>query len=422
MELCVRRVRSKVSGVFAAVALAAYGGAIADERVERAQAAYQDGRFADAEALFAELARESPREHSHRLRLGELGLLRNRLDEAERELSRAVELRADESAAQSLLAEVFHRRDVPSRAAALLGKLGRKAQADMFASFGAGRTYEMAGTPRDTTVEFVQTDPLPLISARINGHEEIFLLIDTGGGELILDPALADSLGVARFGKSAGIFAGGGKGELEHAKVDSVTIGDCEVRNVPVNLIDTSKFSAIGGGRRVGGVLGAIFLYHFRATLDYPGGKLVLGRRGGQPVAAADTATRVPFWLAADHLIVARGRVNQHETMLLVDTGLAGGGFACPQSTIERAGIKLSGQSLEGQGGAGKVSVRPFVLSELALGERVRKNITGFAGAFPESVEHACGFRIGGLVSHGFFRDSRVTFDFERMEMIIEGR
>ena len=56
----------------------------------------------------------------------------------------------------------------------------------------------------------------------------------------------------------------------------------------------------------------------------------------------------------------------------------------------------------------------------LSLGEARREGLVGVAGVFPPQLERAYGFRIGGLVSHGFLRDYAVTFDFERMVIVLD--
>jgi hypothetical protein len=137
---------------------------------------------------------------------------------------------------------------------------------------------------------------------------------------------------------------------------------------------------------RVDGIIGATLMAHFLTTLDYPKGELVLRRMKKEPSPRNPSGAEieVPIYLAGDHLILAHGRVNQGEPwLLLVDTGLAGGGFTCPKSTIHAA------------------------------------NITSFFGPFPESLEHSQGFRIGGWVSHAFFRPFAVTFDFAKMKLIL---
>jgi len=169
-----------------------------------------------------------------------------------------------------------------------------------------------------------------------------------------------------------------------------------------------------------------VLMYHFVSTLDYPGGELVLRRKTDKARAELDSQAQlkgthiVPFWMSGSHWIVAWGEVNDRERCLLhVDTGLAGGGFTCPESTIKAAGIELSGESFEGIGGGGPVRVTPFVVDELALGGAKQSRIQGMFTPMPAEVEYARGFRVGGLVSHAFFRPYALTFDFEGMRLLL---
>jgi len=126
--------------------------------------------------------------------------------------------------------------------------------------------------------------------------------------------------------------------------------------------------------------------------------------------------------MAGDHFMVAWGTVNQSQPLLwFVDTGLAGGGFLCPESTLREAGIKLlEGQAGEGIGGGGKVKVVPFVVDELTLGEAKEQHIPGVYGAFPPALENAHGFRIGGLISQVFFKPYALTLDFTGMRFFLK--
>ena len=129
-------------------------------------------------------------------------------------------------------------------------------------------------------VAFVQTDPLPIVEMRVNGSEPAFFVVDTGGGELILDPGFADKVGARRFGKRTATFAGDATAEVELAHVERVALGTVTVYNVPVRLLPTGRFSAVAWGRPIAGVLGTTLLRQFRFTLDYAGGRLRLGRLG----------------------------------------------------------------------------------------------------------------------------------------------
>jgi hypothetical protein len=105
-----------------------------------------------------------------------------------------------------------------------------------------------------------------------------------------------------------------------------------------------------------------------------------------------------------------------------VDTGLAGAGFTCPETTLREAGIDLTNApSFDGTGGGGKVAVKPFAADSLWLGPLMRRGITGFFGAFPGSLEYGQGFRIAGLISHGFLRAYRLTLDFTGMRYFVRG-
>ena len=145
-------------------------------------------------------------------------------------------------------------------------------------SFRGRRPNRIVG-PNADTLRFLQTDPLPTVELTVNGRGPFLFLIDTGGGELTLDPTFGDSVHAARFGAESGQFAGGKRRDVLHATADSVQIGRFVVHEVPLLLLDTSRLSGVVGGARVAGILGTTLLGRFRFTLDYRDGALVLERR-----------------------------------------------------------------------------------------------------------------------------------------------
>ena len=61
-----------------------------------------------------------------------------------------------------------------------------------------------------TRLKFVETTgPLPVISVRVNGGDEVTFFIDTGGSEVTLDTDFAKELGLPQFGTVQGTFSGG---------------------------------------------------------------------------------------------------------------------------------------------------------------------------------------------------------------------
>ena len=200
---------------------------------------------------------------------------------------------------------------------------------------------------------------------------------------------------------------------------------------MPVLILSTKGYTAVTGGRRVDGILGTSMLSHFLATLDYPKGELVLRRKTPDQLREVEQQTQatrgavIPFWMAGDHYMVASGTINKSgPLMFFIDTGVAGGGFVCPRSTLTDGHITLPrGRGVEGLGGGGKVNIVPFVVKELSLGSVKGRQIQAFAGAFPQGLEYSEGFRIAGIISHQFFRPYALTFDFQKMRLfLIHGR
>ena len=400
--------------------------AVADDGAKRTQAAdalFRSGKFAEAELAYAEVVAKSPHDLRAVGRLGALDLLSNRLTEARRWLEEAIQIDPQDIPSRLLLAEVFYRQDRFVEAARLLRAAGQEARAKALESFQGLRAYEIQGEEQSTIVKFLVTDPLPLIQVEINGKEAVFL-IDTGAAEVILDPEFAKQVGARVFGSSGqGTFAGGKRATVEEGRIDVLTLGGFHIKNVPVTLLGTRQFAPIFGGKRIDGIIGTVLFYHFLTTLDYPRGELVLRRDTAENREGLDhQATVIPIWMAGDHFVVAWGKIERVPGLFFVDSGLAGGGVTCAESVLKEAGIKLSeGLAGEGIGGGGKVRVVPFTVKELSLGDVTAKNVRGlFMGAFP--LENALGFRIGGIISHGFFRPYAVTFDFTRMQLLLKGR
>lgn len=398
--------------------------------LETADNLFKAGQFAEAKKLYTKVLAEDPTNFRATARLGEISLFGNRLDEAQKWLTKAIGLRPDEPDPKYLLAEVSYRRDDYGKAVPLLLATGREAKARKLESFKGAVPYQIDSKGDVTHLKFVMTDPLPVVQVRVNGSEKANFFIDTGGAEVIIDSEFAQEVGAGQFGSAIGTYAGGKKATYEHGRIDSLALGDFVVRNLPVFIQNVRQFSEpIFGGVRVDGIIGTVLLYHFLPTLDYSAGELILRRQTKENLKRLEEEARarkhivMPFWMAGDHYMVAWGTVNKSQPMLLfVDTGLAGtyNGFTCPESTLKEARIRLlEDQAGEGMGGGGKTKAVPFVLSELTLGDAREQNIPGvFLG--DSSLEYVFGFRIGGLISHGFFRPYALTFDFARMRLFLK--
>lgn len=390
------------------------------DKLREADRLFRSADFAEARNCYqAALAADANDVEGYQ-RLGEIALLHNQVRDAERWLLQASAMVAAGKRVNDLLAEAYYRLHAFDRSAKYLRMAGADVTARKLEHFAAHVPYLVEG-PSETRITFVSTDPLPVVRVRVNDGAEVSFLIDTGAPEVILDPEFARELAVKEFGAIPGRFAGDRTAEVIQAAVESIAIGEMRVHHIPVHLLPTRRFSRLFGGTRIDGILGTRFLYQFISTIDYPKGELTLRLAGlgasGEPDPAA---LAVPLLIAGDHYLLARGFVNGYPVLLFVDTGLAGLGFAAPTSTLGAAGIAVQPeQRIEAVGGGGALNATAFSVGELALGPAVGQNVPGAAGVFPPSLEHKFGFRIGGLISHAFFRPYALTFDFTRMQLYV---
>jgi hypothetical protein len=280
---------------------------------------FEAGEFAEAREQYARIVAEHPDDYPATLGLGRVALLSNRLVDAESWLRKASALRPGDTDPRVMLAEVYYRRDDFEKAAAALSGIDVGTNSLIVSqyptldvaklqSFKGQVPYELRGDGQSTRVKFLRTDPLPLVSVRVNGGREVTFFIDTGGSEIALDTAFARELGVPQFGAVQGTFSGGQHAEVHQGRIDSLTLGDWTVRNLPVAILPLRQLSQGLGAKQIDGVIGTTLFYHFLATLDFPNGELVLRRKDAtslaQFMASAGNSVAVPFWIAGDHFMV----------------------------------------------------------------------------------------------------------------------
>jgi tetratricopeptide (TPR) repeat protein len=160
--------------------------------IESADRLFQLGKFAEAGELYARIVAQNPNDYSANLQLGRIALLSNQLEDAQKWLEKAITLHPGDADAKVMLAEVFYRRDDFQKAAASLSGVDVSSNKLIISqyptlnvakleSFTGQTPYELHGNGTSTRLKFVKTDPLPVVSVRINGGDEVTFFIDTGG-------------------------------------------------------------------------------------------------------------------------------------------------------------------------------------------------------------------------------------------------
>jgi tetratricopeptide (TPR) repeat protein len=436
----------------AAAAVLFLGGEDMDPSVksvfDAANIAFAEGDFPKAESAYAKANLLASGNPQILRQLGLLALYENRVQDAERFFQEALQaapwytniwpLTSD---LKYRLSMVYYRQDRFADAAPLmkeavgplaLGPLkdlqGFQKQMELF---GDETPYRIDG-PDETKVDFLRTDPLPLIEVSCNGSEKKKFVIDTGGAEVILDREWAQEIGAEIAGSLVGTYAGGKKAATGLGRIASLQLGDFIVHNLPIHTLDTTSMSQVFDGTEIHGIIGTRLLMHFLSTIDYASGALVLRRstvenlRQMDQLLAETDAKTIPFWLVDLHVIVARGSVNNlAPSLFFVDTGLAGKGFTASEDVLEKAGIAVDwSKGKQEIGGGGYALFTDILVERLTLGEGqnqiVATDVPGSAIKDSTSILlGSLGFHVGGLISHQFFRPYAVTFDFANMRLIV---
>src|SRR5947199_1641122 len=404
--------------------------------MESADRLFQAGQYDSAGKHYSKIVAQNPKDHSAILQLGRIALLSNRLDEAQKWLEKAKTLQPDDTDAKVMLAEVFYRRDDFQKAAASLNGVdvsNNKLIIQQYPtlnvakleSFKGQKPYDLQGNGESALLKFVRTEPLPIVNVRVNGGDEVTFFIDTGGSEVALDTDFAKELGVPQFGAVQGTFSGGKHAEVQQGRIESLTLGDWTIKNVPTAMLPLRQLSEGFGVKQIDGIVGTTLFYHFLATIDYPNGELVLRRKNSKSLEelkkSPGNRVAVPIWMASDHFMVGWGRVETlPPTLLFVDSGLMGAGVKLTESVIKEAGIKLEkNKAEEGAGGGGKLKIVPYTVRHLSFGEIKEENVPGlYDGPFP--WENMFGFHLAGMVGHDFLKPYAVTFDFQNMQIFLQ--
>jgi Aspartyl protease len=394
----------------------------ASEQSDAAVAEHQDpddlfrlGQFKEADRGYRRLLRQDPNNAHATGRRGYIALLSNDFDTAEFFLARAVELAPDDNFSKRELADTYVRQDLLTRAVPLLRDLGEREQAwaEVYSSI-VGTPYEVRGAD-STEVRFSALDPLPHFDASVNGIEPQRFIVDTGA-TLGLRKETADRAGLRSIARSSA-FVAGQEVVFNHSLLESIRIGEIELRNVPVVWADEMRFPELPDGTLPAGVVGTDMFYRFLTTLDFVNRNLVLRRRTllqrrrFRAEAKRAGADVLPLWLANDHLALTVGSLNDYgPRIVLLDTGGIGVGLVTNERFARESGIELGEP---GPGGSYQV-----VANEISLGDAVRHDMPGVVGPLPPDLFT---FEVIGSFAHEFYRPFAVTFDLVDMNLYITG-
>jgi tetratricopeptide (TPR) repeat protein len=386
-----RSLRAGICSAFFSVVLSSSAAFAQSSPPSAGNAAFAAGNFDAAAAAYTAALTKNPDDPDAELGIGTVELYRNHLDAARGHLQRALALAPNSPRARMRLDSIEKRTGGPT-------------------------DFQIAFASPQARVALTAVDPLPTLHATINGVPATFA-IDTGGGNLDISESLVNRLHLSTSVVGEGIFAGGRRAQLRSVRIDRLDFPGVTVRGIPGGVMP-------GGPPGIDGIIGTSFLYHFLATIDYGQRMLVLRPTADSAAflasAKAAGATAVPMWLAGDHFLFARARVNAApDALYSIDTGGPGVGVDLTTSSLAAAGITPDAshpQSMVGGGGA--TQFLPFTAASVTIGNFTLHDLPGIYvpsggldGVFP--------FAVAGRISHEFFRHTALTFDFSTMTLVL---
>ena len=277
------------------------------------------------------------------------------------------------------------------------------------------KIYDFSGLPTTHVPMKTIRPEVPRVEVRLNGKRSISAVIDSGAVLSIASRQLASTLPIERLGRFTGEFYGllGEPIEVEFGLLESVTVGDIVVQNVPVAIMPDDKMHFISSGKTpfdIDFLLGANFLKEFRTELDFPRNTVTFQR-----LTPADhhPAEDQNLFIHAFRPYV-RGLINGHGWFTFVlDTGSEVTFLNDDQKLnlpLHNAAPRVHGAMLQGLGGAKKHGAKV---------EDVELGIDRWAGTFKtvpmySPSENESG---AGILGENFLNNFRVVLDYGRMRL-----
>lgn len=370
--------------------------------------------------------------------LGEVYLAEWRLDDAQRELERAAALSSTQPDAYFLLASLFARRKLYPLAADNLEIYNRIMKGDQtpFRRLGTskegkvgvwramgGRTpFAVDGDAVATTVPMHRAKSgLHLVKVKPNGGKREWFDIDSGSESLLISQSLMRKLGLKEISTTLVTGIGGKVVRSRTAILDSLTLGDFTIRNIPVEVMESFPKHK---GKAVSGRIGQSFLREFIVTMNFPGKTFTLelprrqlqnqpeGKGRGRP----SLKHRIPMWYPS----ITMGTWEEAVTVpFLWDTGA---GLSVLDARLFGSNLPLPAlqkKSRKGKDGTGEI----IAYRKLAAFSRLRIDDLTFS-IQPTVLDLRLINRrapyLGGILGAEAMKDYQVTFDYFRGELRLQ--
>lgn len=286
---------------------------------------------------------------------------------------------------------------------------------DYLAALAHTNVYKFSGLPSSQIPMHSSHPDVPRIDIRVNGRRSVSAVIDSGAVLSIASEHFATELSVRKLGQFRGTFFGllGEPISVQFGLLDSVTLGDIVIENVPIAIMPDDEMRFVVSGKRefkIDFLLGANFLKEFRTDMDFSRGLVTFTHLTSmERRPAADQNLFVegfrPF---------ARGTVNRRGWyMFVLDTGSEVtflNDLQLMNLPLGNAPPKAHNAMLQGLGGTRKRGARV---------DNVEIGIDRWAGTFKTVPMYSAGEHenAAGIIGENFLKNFRVVVDYGRMRL-----
>ncbi|MFC0041415.1 tetratricopeptide repeat protein [Actinomadura rayongensis] len=391
-----------------------------------ADALFKAGKFEQAGRAYEEILKSDPENLRAARQRGYVGLLANKFADAEKYLTTALRIAPDDKETNALLGDCYIRQDKLAQSAPCWRAAGEEGYAQWFGAV-RGRPYEIHGDVG--RARWLQTDPMPVVEASLNGGPPKRFSFYTGAPNLNLTASAAEAAGLTPVYKEKSEFEGTVIW-VYYGYLDSFALGGIELRNVPVGWSSTESGADVSDD--ADGLIGTWVFYHLLTTFDYAGRSLVLRRptpaaaRKVRSDAARAGVKPLPIWLSRDHDVSSVGSVAGSGARVMgVNFGGTSGEAAAGLTgdVAERLGVRTDrDRPIETFAHSHPTVTYPCYPSEIRLGTAVANDVYCESDPnMPVNVPwpYGPGFDAIGRFSHCFFKPFTITLDFTAMNLFI---
>lgn len=396
---------------------------------------FRQGSFSQAETHYAKSLRLNPKQADAHLGMGRIRLTRLQSARSVESFEKAIALAPHEEDNYFFASEAYAAVKNFTRQAECLEKYlelkprfnperVQNAQALLkFVRSFEGQIAVIAEPSRKYVVPFQPFYGLMLVEGHVNGQGPYRFLVDSGATSTVLSNQLIDSLKVP-VASTAVISCVGGTGRTATrlGKVETLKVGELEIRNVPVSSFDNQIFAEL-----IDGVLSTADLADFLITLDYPDQKIGLIPRPSATAARAPQApvsTRVEsqFRILGNLILLPVSINRQTPQNFLFDTGAVTSALSKRQAAFLGVRDDTPNAAVDIQF-AGACGVTQSVLAvnqvDLSL-ESLKTPYARILAVDLKEISKELRTEVSGILGGDFYSKRKVTIDYRNTKLVFE--